>query len=161
MSDDFGPQNNLIQMISDLQDVQTYRDLNWEGSFGDYLDLVKEDPSIARNAYQRLHDMIDQGPTFDISTYTIAERAFFRRESNLIVTLLGNVRAGFRSDIKSMAIDSGKRACNMHRLEYPGYDQSNICYDLRECDLDGDVRTGLWNEYIATPVEIISVTRVE
>ena len=126
------------------------------------LDNVKELYHFTSEAgLQRLQDMIDHGPAFDISTYTIAERAFFRRESNLIVTLLGNVRAGFRSDIKSLAIDSGKRACNMHRLEYPGYDQSNVCYDLRECDLDGDVRTGLWNEYIATPVKIISVTRVE
>jgi hypothetical protein len=49
----------------------------------------------------------------------------------------------------------------MHRLEYLGYDQSNICYDLKECDLDGDVRTGLGNEYITTPIEIISAARVE
>ena len=73
---------------------------------------------------------------------------------NLIVTLVGNVRSGFRSDIKSMAVDNGLRACNLYRLEYPGHDVSNICYELESCD--GDVRTSLWNEYIATPIQIIA-----
>jgi serine protein kinase len=69
MSDDLGPKNNLIEMISELQDVQTYRDLNWEGTFGDYLDLVKEDPSIARNAYQRLYDMVLSFGTEEYTEY--------------------------------------------------------------------------------------------
>jgi hypothetical protein len=74
------------------------------------------------------------------------------------VTLEGNIRAGFRSDIKSMAIDNGRRACNMYRLEYPGRDLNNICYELETCD--GDVRTSLWNEYIATPIRILEVEAV-
>ena len=55
-----------------------------------------------------------------------------------------------------MALDNGRRACNMYRLENPGNDVNNICYELDSCD--GDVRTSLWNEYIATPIEIVSVT---
>lgn len=31
---------------------------HWEGSFDDYLDLVGEDPALARNAWQRMADMI-------------------------------------------------------------------------------------------------------
>ena len=54
-----------------------------------------------------------------------------------------------------MAVDSGRRACNLYRLEYPGKDVNNICDELESCD--GDVRTSLWNEYIATPVEILDV----
>ena len=37
----------------------------------------------------------------------------------------------------------------------PGKDLNNICYELDSCD--GSVRTSLWNEYIATPLEIISI----
>ena len=33
-------------------------DLHWEGSFEQYLQLVKEKPEITRNAFQRLYDMI-------------------------------------------------------------------------------------------------------
>ena len=85
----------------------------------------------------------------------IFQREYFDPESYLIVKLLGNVRAGFRSDVKSLAVDNGRRACNLLRLEYPGRDVNNICYELDTCD--GNVRTSLWNEYIATPIQIISV----
>ena len=71
---------------------------------------------------------------------------------------MANVKAGFRSDIKSVAVSSGRRACNMYRLEYPGKDHNNICYELETCT--GDVRTSLWNEYIAEPIEILKVTDI-
>ena len=108
---------------------------------------------------ERIQKAIDSGSAFDISTFTIAERPFFRPESNIIIKLLGNVRAGFRSDVKSMAVDTGRRACNLYRLEYPGEDFNNICYELDTCD--GDIRTSLWNEYIATPIEILEVLKVK
>jgi len=50
--------NDILAMIGELQDVQEYKSHNWEGSFADYLDIVREDPSVARNAYQRVYDMI-------------------------------------------------------------------------------------------------------
>ena len=92
---------------------------------------------------------------YDISSFTVMDRPFFRGESTVLITFIGNVRAGFRSDIKSLALDDGRRACNMYRLEYPGHNINNICYELDSCD--GDVKTSLWNEYIATPIEIIGV----
>lgn len=104
---------------------------------------------------ERLVAAIETGPEFDISSFTTMERVFFRPESKVLVTFIGNVRAGFRSDIKSMALDNGRRACNMYRLEYPGRDINNVCYELETCD--GTVETSLWNEYIATPVEIVKV----
>jgi len=39
-------------------DVDSFREENWEGSFKDYLELVRENPAIVRNAHQRLYDMI-------------------------------------------------------------------------------------------------------
>ena len=108
---------------------------------------------------KRIAESIEGDLKFDISTFTVAKRPFFRPESNIILKMLGNVRAGFRSDIKSMAIDSGRRACNLHRLEYPGKDLNNICYELESCD--GEVRTSLWNEYIATPIQILEVMELK
>jgi serine protein kinase len=35
-----------------------YKELHWEGSFVEYLDKVRANPLITRNAYQRLYDMI-------------------------------------------------------------------------------------------------------
>src|SRR5262249_35608896 len=33
-------------------------ELHWEGSFEEYLQIVRERPQVTRNAYQRLYDMI-------------------------------------------------------------------------------------------------------
>jgi serine protein kinase len=50
---------NLYELLRSHVDLERYRALNWEGSFQDYLDLVDRDPRIARNAWQRLIDMIE------------------------------------------------------------------------------------------------------
>jgi len=48
----------LVGQIAELQNYATYKELSWEGSFEDYLELVRKTPSITRNAYQRLYDMV-------------------------------------------------------------------------------------------------------
>jgi serine protein kinase len=50
--------NSLIAKIAALQNYEEYRDLHWEGSFEEYLALVKENPRVVRTAYQRLYDMV-------------------------------------------------------------------------------------------------------
>lgn len=52
------PETSWTQRIAALQDAQTYAELNWEGSFEDYLKIVRENPRVTRTAYQRLYDMI-------------------------------------------------------------------------------------------------------
>lgn len=49
---------NFVTKIAALQDYDTYRNLNWEGSFEDYLEIVRKQPHVARNAFQRLYDMV-------------------------------------------------------------------------------------------------------
>jgi serine protein kinase len=48
----------VLAKIKRLQDTTGFRDLHWEGSFEQYLDIVREDPKVARTAYQRIYDMI-------------------------------------------------------------------------------------------------------
>ncbi|MEM7449631.1 MAG: serine protein kinase [Myxococcota bacterium] len=48
----------MVARIAALQDYDRYRDLHWEGSFEDYLNIVRDKPHITRNAFQRLYDMI-------------------------------------------------------------------------------------------------------
>jgi len=59
--------NPLLSALAALQDVQSYQELHWEGSFSQYLDIVSADPSVARNAYQRMYDLIMH---FGVETYT-------------------------------------------------------------------------------------------
>jgi serine protein kinase len=54
-------------MIAQLQDIERYREWNWEGSFANYLDIVRERPDVVRNAYQRLYDLV---MSFGTETYT-------------------------------------------------------------------------------------------
>ncbi len=62
-------EHSLLGMISDLQDIREYQELNWEGSFSEYLDLVRDDPNICRNAYQRMYDMIMHFGTEEYTEY--------------------------------------------------------------------------------------------
>jgi hypothetical protein len=106
---------------------------------------------------ERIQRAIDSGNPFDISAFTVAERDFFRAQSNKIMELEGNVRAGFRSDVKSYSVSNGRKCVNLHRLGYPGKDKDNLCTDL-ENDCNGGLRTSLWNEFIVTPVKILDVS---
>ena len=103
-----------------------------------------------------LKNAIESGEGFDISSFTVANRTFFRKESNRVILFEGLVKAAFRSDVKSFAVDNGLRAANLFRFEYPGDDQDNICYDL-DAGCDAEVRTSLWNEIIARPLKIIKI----
>ncbi|HSR95467.1 MAG TPA: serine protein kinase, partial [Kofleriaceae bacterium] len=49
---------SLVGQIAELQNLKTYKELSWEGSFEEYLELVRKNPQITRNAYQRLYDMV-------------------------------------------------------------------------------------------------------
>src|SRR5215467_7395513 len=48
----------LVGQIAELQNYATYKELSWEGSFENYLTLVRRTPHVTRNAYQRLYDMV-------------------------------------------------------------------------------------------------------
>jgi len=48
----------MTERIAAMQDYKLYRELHWEGSFEDYLQIVRERPQVTRNAYQRVYDMI-------------------------------------------------------------------------------------------------------
>ncbi len=48
----------LADLISKKLDRDRFRVQNWEGSFWEYLDIARQNPGVARNAYQRLYDSI-------------------------------------------------------------------------------------------------------
>ncbi|HEX4923029.1 MAG TPA: serine protein kinase [Bdellovibrionales bacterium] len=51
-------------LLKNLATAHQYKELNWKGSFDDYVQLVKENPKVTRNAFQRLYDLIlEQGTT--------------------------------------------------------------------------------------------------
>jgi len=47
-----------VSKIASMQDYDLYRDLAWEGSFEEYLEIIKKSPQVTRNAFQRVYDMI-------------------------------------------------------------------------------------------------------
>ena len=50
--------SRVFSLIEKSVNLERYRELNWTGSFNDYLNMMLENPRICRNAYQRLYDMI-------------------------------------------------------------------------------------------------------
>jgi len=49
---------SFTERIAALQDRKRYEDLHWTGTFEEYLELCRDNPRIARTAYERLYDMI-------------------------------------------------------------------------------------------------------
>jgi len=53
------PGNNIQTLLKKSRSsVNSFKKLNWTGTFNDYLNIVYEQPKTPRNSYQRLYDMI-------------------------------------------------------------------------------------------------------
>ncbi|MBY0523955.1 MAG: serine protein kinase [Gemmataceae bacterium] len=48
----------ILAALRPQLDLGDYRKKHWEGSFDEYIDIVREHPEVTRTAYQRLYDMI-------------------------------------------------------------------------------------------------------
>ncbi|MBI5182889.1 MAG: serine protein kinase [Nitrospinae bacterium] len=49
---------NIVYLIGKKHDTRFFKEQYWEGSFEDYLNIVKKNPNVARSAFQRIYDMI-------------------------------------------------------------------------------------------------------
>src|SRR5437870_7158664 len=48
----------ILNALRQELNLSDYRKKHWEGSFDEYLDIVRENAFVTRSAYQRLYDMI-------------------------------------------------------------------------------------------------------
>jgi serine protein kinase len=60
---------DIVSMVRELQDVESYRELTWEGSFQEYVDIVSANPKVCRSAFQRVYDMILSYGTEEYTEY--------------------------------------------------------------------------------------------
>src|SRR5207244_373210 len=65
----------MVDTIAAMQDFALYRDLAWEGSFEEYLAIVRQHPQVTRNAFQRAFDMIIR---YGIEEYTDNKKKLIR-----------------------------------------------------------------------------------
>jgi serine protein kinase len=75
---------DFSNLIKDWQGNQKYRDLTWSGTFNDYLSLVKENPKVTRNAFQRMYDMITEKGKTEYTDFKkqVVRWKFFDDEEN-------------------------------------------------------------------------------
>jgi serine protein kinase len=48
----------IISLVAQRQDLDQFRKKNWIGTFEEYIDLVRQQPEVTRNAFERVYDMI-------------------------------------------------------------------------------------------------------
>src|SRR5687767_1265058 len=77
----------IIALLADRQDRDQFRRKNWIGTFEEYVDIVRETPSVTRTAYQRLYDMI-----LSYGTQTIEDRRKTRTHYRFFDDLENNGR---------------------------------------------------------------------
>src|SRR5688572_12363669 len=49
---------SIVSLIAGRQDLEQFRRKSWVGTFEEYLDLVRDDPKVTRNAFERVYDMV-------------------------------------------------------------------------------------------------------
>lgn len=57
-SDHSASNGDWVRFLGDTSAVKEFRNFHWEGSFAEYLDIVKKNPRVTRNAFQRMYDMV-------------------------------------------------------------------------------------------------------
>jgi serine protein kinase len=74
----------ILSEISQRKNPEVYRQEHWEGSFTDYLDIVRKQPGVTRNAFQRLYDMVMSYPTHVVegSKENLVHYSFFDDPDN-------------------------------------------------------------------------------
>ncbi len=53
-----GNGQSLLKRFAEQQNAEQYRLDYWQGTFAEYLDLVRDNPDLARSAHRRMYDMI-------------------------------------------------------------------------------------------------------
>src|SRR5262245_27578829 len=76
--------SNILNSLAQFNNPRDYQELNWEGSFEDYLKVVRENPRVTRNAFQRIYDMILSHGTeeFTEQKKKLVRYRFFRDEAH-------------------------------------------------------------------------------
>lgn len=82
-----------------------YKQLNWTGTFNEYLKLVYENPKVPRNAYQRLYDMVMSHGTeeFEYCKRKYTKYNFFDKADDISIYGLEEQLMEFVDVLKSAA----------------------------------------------------------
>lgn len=90
-------------------DKTKFKDLNWVGTFDDYLRIVYSNPKTPRNAYQRLYDMVlSYGTTeFEYCKRTYTKYNFFESGKDISIYGLEEQLMEFVDTLKSAARSYG------------------------------------------------------
>jgi serine protein kinase len=75
---------STVAQLARLQNIEEYKTLNWEGTFDEYLNLVRQRPKVVRSAFQRVYDMIESygREEYIDSRKKLIRYPFFRDEQN-------------------------------------------------------------------------------
>ncbi|MCG3172643.1 MAG: hypothetical protein GMKNLPBB_00797 [Myxococcota bacterium] len=126
-----------IQYVNSLHDQKRFEELHWEGTFGEYLEIIQQNPGVLRNSFQRVYDMVMSYGTEEYidSKKKIVRYNFFKDEPNngrdavfgLDISLMKLV-----SVLKSAAMSYGteKRVILLHGPV--GSSKSTICRLLKK-----------------------------
>ncbi|MFH1603730.1 MAG: serine protein kinase, partial [Pseudomonadota bacterium] len=67
--------DDIFSVVDRHVNPDRFREQHWEGTFADYIDIVTSNPRVARDAFQRIYDMIMH---FGCERYTWMRRELMR-----------------------------------------------------------------------------------
>ena len=115
------PDASPLELLGSFARKDEYQRLTWTGSFAEYLEMVREDPAIARNAFQRCYDMVKSWGSEEETRFNkpITRYKFFEdpiEDGRDGVFGLGQSLARFVNVLRSAALGMGteKRIILLH-----------------------------------------------
>ncbi|MEZ6046400.1 MAG: serine protein kinase [Planctomycetaceae bacterium] len=61
-----GTGRELLERLVSDQSQSLFKQIHWQGTFHEYMDIVKANPKVARTAFQRLYDMIKSYGSYEL-----------------------------------------------------------------------------------------------
>ena len=176
----------ILDRLAAGQSLDDFKHVHWQGSFADYLDLVRENPAITRTAYQRLYDMIVTYGTYPVGDEKegqIRYRFFDDPETGGRNAIFGLTRTltDFVNTLKSAALGYGteRRVILLHGpvgsskstiaallkkgLERYSRTDAGALYTFgwEETDADTGEKTVQWDPMHGEPLQLIPQDRRE
>lgn len=76
--------DGIVSLVQHMHDKDGFLDLNWNGTLQEYLDIVCDNPKVARTAFQRIYEMVLSHGTEEYvdSKKDITKYSFFKDEKH-------------------------------------------------------------------------------
>ena len=135
----------LIGKARQALDLDLYHELHWSGTFAQYLDLVRQDPTVTRSAFERIYDMVLSYGTREYVALVDAIDVYERRRTEALAEIehcekrIAELRKKWNRALKGRVLRSGTSVASTNE-NVGGTDPGRPVMDEKKCTMCGSTK---------------------